>query len=383
MVLFTHYLRLKCLHIVFFVTLAVILLRLAAPYAIQKAVNYALTTTAGLSGQVGDVDIALYRGAYQVENIELYLVDGNLHQPFIKIKQLDISLLWSALLRGSIVAEMRFLQAQIYYADKTQQDEHINEDVQNEQTWITLANRLVPFAIDRIDVVEGRLVFATIDGDQTTNTVIDDINGQVTNLTNSKDHSGSLVTHMHATALIEGICPLKLSGAYDPYASLPTFNFDVEMQRLPVKKLDHLISVYAPFDLEAGEIDFAMEFAANQGDVQGYAKAGIYELSVFDWHEDVVKDGDNPFEWLFESLTDAVAGIFENAEKDLIATQVPLEGKIDNIETPIWPAVYGIIKNAFIQSLEIEVDGVVQLNSAEKVDSSLLVAKQKTNNRNA
>ncbi|ABG42638.1 hypothetical protein Patl_4139 [Paraglaciecola sp. T6c] len=345
------------------ISLAVILvaLRLVAPYAVQKGVNYAIRTTPGLSGQVGDVDIALYRGAYQVENIELNLVDGDLQKPLISIQQLDISVLWSALLRGNIVSEMTFLKPQFYYADDVQQEEKINQDVQNEQTWITLANRLVPFSIDRIDIIDGRLMFETISAKRKTLTEITDVHGQITNLTNSKQRSGSLVTHLALDAEIAGVCPLAVSGSYDPYAAKPTFNVDVEMQRLPVKHIDHLISFYSPFDLEAGQIDFAMEFASKQGDVSGYVKAGVYDLSVFDWQEDVVKDGDNPFQWLFEAATGGIAELFEGGKKDLIATRVPLEGKIDDIQTPLWPAIGAIIKNAFIKSLDIKVDKVVSL----------------------
>ncbi len=350
------------------ISLAVILvaLRLVAPYAVQKGVNYAIKTTPGLSGQVGDVGIALYRGAYQVKDIELNLVDGGLQKPLISIQQLDISVLWSALFRGSIVSEMTFLKPQFYYADDVQQKEKINQDVQDEQTWITLANRLVPFSIDRIDIIDGRLMFETISAQRKTLTEITDVHGQITNLTNSKQRSGTLVTNLVLDAEIAGVCPLAVSGSYDPYASKPTFNVDVEMQRLPVKHIDHLISFYSPFDLEAGQIDFAMEFASKQGDVSGYVKAGVYDLSVFDWQEDVVKDGDNPFQWLFEATTGGIAELFEGGTKDLIATRVPLEGKIDDIQTPLWPAIGAIIKNAFIKSLDIKVDKVVSLPASAK-----------------
>jgi len=361
--------RRKSTLMLFIILSLVLLLRLLAPYALKQGVNYAIDTTPGLSGHVGDVDIALYRGAYQIDDIELYLVDygvdGEQQKPLIKIKRLDISLLWSALLRGSIVSEMTFLQPQFYYADNAEREEHINADVQDEDTWITLANRLVPFSIDRIDIVSGNLLFATISAEQNTNTEIQRINGQITNLTNSKRHSGSLVTNMHLDALIAGSSPITLTGSYDPYAKKPTFNFDVEMQRLPVQKIDHLVSFYTPFDVEAGEIDFALEFASNQGKVEGYIKAGVYDLSVFDWQEDVIKDGDNPFQWLFEALIGGVAELFENGKKDLIATTIPLEGTIDDVEAPIWPAIVGIIKNAFVKALDIKIDNIVQHNKAQ------------------
>ena len=256
---------------------------------------------------------------------------------------------------------MTFLKPQFYYADTAGEEEEVNEDVQDEQTWITLANKLVPFSIDRIDIIDGKLMFETISNERKTHSEIQDIHGQITNLTNSKARSGSLVTNMRITAEIAGVCPLSLSGSYDPYAQKPTFNLDVEMQRLSMMHIDHLISFYSPFDVEAGQLDFAMEFAAKQGVVSGYVKAGVYDLSVFDWQEDVVQDGDNPFQWLFEAVTGGIAELFEGGNKDLVATRIPLEGNIDDIETPLWPAIGAIIRNAFIKSLDIKVDETVTL----------------------
>lgn len=331
-------------------------LRLAAPFAVEKGVNYALQQTPGLRGKIGDVDIALYRGAYQIKDIELYVIDGTLEKPLVRITRLDISILWAALFRGSVVAEMQFFQPEFYYADTSEQEEKINDDASDEQTWVSLANKLVPFAIDRIDILDGRLMLETIATEQTNLSEINKVNGYISNITNSKDHSGSLVTNMQLNGMIEGVCPLQLSGSYNPYAAKPTFNIDVEMQRLPVEHIDGLIAFYAPFDVEAGELDFAMEFIADEGKVDGYVKAGVYDLSVFRWHEDVVVDGDNPFQWLFEALSGGVAEIFEDGERDLLATEVPLEGQLDDIETPVWPAVLSIIKNAFGESLNIKVD---------------------------
>lgn len=331
-------------------------LRLGAPYAIEKGVNQALKTTPGLRGKIGDVDLALYRGAYQINDVQLFLIDGGLEKPLIKVKRLDISVLWSALFRGSVVAKMQFLEPQFYYADNSSKQQEINEDASNEETWVSLANSLVPFSIDRIDILNGTITLETIATEQTSVSEITGVNGLISNITNSKDHSGSLVTTIQIEGMIESICPLQISGSIDSYANKPTFDIDVEMQRLPVEKIDGLIAFYAPFDVEAGEVDFAMEFAADQGKVNGFVKAGIYELDVFEWHDDVQVDGDNPFQWLFEALTGGIAGLFEDDTRDVIATEIPLEGQIDDIETPLWPAIYGIIKNAFIESLDITVD---------------------------
>jgi hypothetical protein len=341
-----------------------ILLRLFAPLAVKKGINYAISTTPGISGSVGDVDIALYRGAYQVNDIALYIEDGQQQKPLIKVSQLDISVLWSALLNGAVVAELAFTHPAFYYLDTAGQDTNVNPKVKDEKTWITLVKRLAPFSIDRVDIIDGVIALATFSDERKTITEIQEVNGQITNLTNSRSFSGSLVTQMAVQGKIAGVCPLAMSGSYDPYARNPTFDFDVEMQRLPVKQIDHLISFYTPFDFEAGEVDFAMELAARQGQVQGYVEVGIYHLDVFDWQEDVVKDGDNPFEWLFEGLAGGMSEILENDKKDLLATRVPLEGKIDNIDTPLLPAIGAILKNGFIKAFDMKVDKVISFDES-------------------
>lgn len=341
-----------------------LLLRLFAPLAIKKGINYAIATTAGISGKVGDVDIALYRGAYQVHDIELYMVDGQQQKPLIKVQRVDISVLWSALFNGSLVAELAISHPEFYFIDTAGQKEKINPNIKDEQTWITLVNRLAPFSIDRVDIIDGVIALETFTGKRRTVTEIRDVQGQVTNLTNSRSFSGSLVSQMSIQAKVAGVCLLSVSGSYDPYAAKPTFDFDVEMQRLPVKQIDHLIRFYTPFDFEAGEVDFAMELAAKQGQVQGYVELGVYHLEVFDWQEDVVKDGDNPFEWLFEGLVGGLSEILENDKKDLLATRIPLEGQIDDIDTPLLPAIVAILKNGFVKAFDLKVDKIISFDES-------------------
>lgn len=348
-----------------FLLALLIILRLLAPLAIERGVNHAIATTPGISGSVGDVDIALYRGAYQVEDIELYIIQGEQSKPMIKVKRLDISILWSALFRGSVVAELAFEHPQFYIADTAGKEEKLNPDVKDEETWITLANRLAPFSIDRIDIIDGIVSLETSSEELQSLTQIEQVNGQITNLTNSQSFSGSMVSQMAIQAKVAGICPLSMSGSYDPYAAKPTFNIDVEMQRLPVKQIDSLIRFYTPFDFEAGEIDFAMEFAAKLGKVNGYVEVGIYKLDVFNWQEDVVKDGDNPFEWLFEGLAGGLSELLENDEKDLLATRIPLEGEIENIDTPLLPAIGAIFRNGFIKAFDMKVDDVISFDDPQ------------------
>lgn len=131
------------------------------------------------------------------------------------------------------------------------------------------------------------------------------------------------------------------------------------MQRLSVKDIEGLIAFYAPFDLEAGHIDGAVELAAKDGELTGYVKAGVHQLSVFSWRKDVVEDGDNPLQILFEAASDLVAEVLENDKSKLVATRVPIQGTIDNTETSVFSAVVAVLQNAFLQTFDMEIEDIV------------------------
>lgn len=74
--------------------LFLILLRAAAPYAVQYYVNQQLEQTQGITGHVGDVDLYLYRGAYAIDDVEIYAVDAtSAPKPLLAVQTLDFLLL--------------------------------------------------------------------------------------------------------------------------------------------------------------------------------------------------------------------------------------------------------------------------------------------------
>ena len=54
------------------ILLALVMMRVSAPYAIKAFANNTLEQTQGISGEIGDIDLHLYRGAYEIENIKIY-----------------------------------------------------------------------------------------------------------------------------------------------------------------------------------------------------------------------------------------------------------------------------------------------------------------------
>lgn len=351
----------------FFVVIVLLLitLRIAAPYAVQQYVNYQLKHTQGITGHIGDVDLFLYRGAYAIDDVEIYATNATTApRPLLVVKTLDFSLAWSALLKGNLVTNMAFMRPEIVIYDKNPNAAEQNQRVKDETTWIGLANDLVLFSIDTLTIEQGKLslVNATSQGENPT--FISNINARIENITNAQNLSKTLVTTLNVEGALMGEAALKLNGKLDPFSKHANFDFNAEVQRFSVKNLDTVFKVYTPFDIEAGGIDGAMELVAKDNNLNGYVKAGVQNLSVFSWREDIEKDDDGIFTAIFEGSVDLLGSILENDESKLVAARIPIEGQLDNTDVSTFQAVISVLKNAFFDAFSMKVDNVVSFENS-------------------
>ncbi|WP_334061443.1 DUF748 domain-containing protein [Alteromonas genovensis] len=344
--------------------LLLILARTGAPYAVQYYINQQINQTKGITGQVGDVDLHLYRGAYSVDDIEIYAVDEQSSpKPLLSVKTLDFSLAWSAVLNGNLVTNMVFSQPKIVVYDKDTTTPEQNQQVKDERTWIGLANNLVVFSIDTLKIIDGKISLVNQTKKGEIPTYIANINADIKNITNAQNLTKTLVTSVDVKGDLMGEATLTLVGKLDPFREQANFDFNMEVQRFSVKQIQTVFNVYTPFDIEAGGIDGAMELAAKRNEVSGYAKAGVYDLSIFSWREDVEKDDDGLFTIIFEGGADLLSAILENDESQLVAARIPIEGTLDNTDISTFQAVVSVLKNAFFDATKMQVDDIVSYES--------------------
>ncbi|WP_269517956.1 DUF748 domain-containing protein [Alteromonas sp. BMJM2] len=344
--------------------LLLVVARVGAPYAVQYYINQQIKHTKGIAGQVGDVDLQLYRGAYSVDDIEIFSVDEQSSpKPLLAINTLDFSLAWSAILKGNLVTNMMFSQPEVVIYDKDTSAPEQNERVKDEKTWIGLANNLVVFSIDRLTIIDGKVSLVNQTKKGEVPTYIANINAQINNITNAQNLAKTLVTSVEAEGDLMGEAVLSIEGKLDPFSEQANFDFNLEVQRFSVKQIQTVFNVYTPFDIEAGGIDGAMELASKNNELSGYAKAGVYDLSIFSWREDVEKDDDGLFTIIFEGGADILSSILENDESQLVAARIPIEGTLNNTDISTFQAVVSVLKNAFFEATKMKVDDVISYES--------------------
>lgn len=335
------------------ITLAIaavlLLIRASLPVAIQRYVNHQLSQSPDYDSHIGDVDLYLLRGAYRIDDIAINKVEGEIPVPLFAARSVEFSVLWSAILTGEIVSEIDFYEPVINIVD--------SENPQQQQTgeegqWFAILDDLVLLRIDRASVHNGELHLRNFDIEPPMDAYISQLNGSAFNLTNSKDLNRELVASIDVTAMVMESGQLTAQIELDPSAQRPSFDIDARIMALPLMKIDSLISTYAPFDVEGGDMDLVLELVADEGELEGYFKPLIHDLDIFEWNEDLIVDGDNPFRALWESLVGLTSELFQNQSKDQVATTIPVSGKIDSFDVGVLATIGNILENAFVRAYE-------------------------------
>lgn len=352
--------------------LLLVILRMMAPSIVKSIVNRSLDNAPGLSGSVNDVDLHIYRGAYQIEGIELRTVQGKQEYPFVSVKELDISIFWTKLLRGKVVTELVFDEPTFTFVDVKEEETKKYQAAAKESTWLGISDKLVPFDIDRLEIINGHFSFEGKSKNQNQqgaffvshlNTVISGITSPTHYKTDST-HKASPSTRgtLDGYGMIYGESKARLAGSFDPFSKKPMFDIDASVDNVKAKHLDALIKIYTPFDIEAGSFTAATELKADNGELTGYIKAGAENLDVFSWKQDIEVDGDNPLQALADAIIGGVATTLSNHETDLVATKIPIEGRLTNPETSVIESFLALLNNAFIDALDIKVDKILSFD---------------------
>ncbi|MBU3020332.1 DUF748 domain-containing protein [Aestuariibacter sp. A3R04] len=352
-------------------TLAFIfLLRLILPFAVQWYINDTLDNGRTYTGSVGDVDIMLWRGAYRVEDIFIFKRSGEIEQPFFSAKKVDISVLWSAIMDRTVVATVLVTAPSINVVDGTSTSRSQSGENEN---WLYLADQLMPLKVDQLTVQRGAVRF--LNPSAGVDVSLHHLDATAINLVNSRDLSKNLVATLNATGKTTQQGTLILTASLNPATPLPTFDINLQVSDVALVNFKSLLDTYAPFDLEAGHLEMAMELACDNGTIEGYAKPILHNVDVFSWKGDIERDDDGIVRGMTEALSGFVAELFENQEKDQIATRIPISGSLDDVNTPVLSALGGILRNAFIKAINSDLEDSVEWEDINKTEPSTQAKK--------
>lgn len=326
-----------------------ILLRILAPTAIQWYLNKRVLNDIGdYTGHVADVDLALIRGAYGIEDLVIRQKSGNANEPFIQLARADVSLSWRALLDGEISVDAHLLRPQINILDA-----HSDEQKQTGEggDWRKTLEEALPLTLNELTIEQGEVTFKNLESEPKVNLRADEISLTLTNLTNVQDKDGERVAKAQASARLFGESPFEAEAQFDPF-DYNDFAFAAEARNVYLNHINDFSKVYGNIDFASGNGDVFVEVKAENKELSGYIKPLFENVEVLSWRQDVERQEDSPLEVLWEGAVDLVESLFTNRSTEKLATQVNISGDLNSTEIDSWGAVWSLVKNAFVDALE-------------------------------
>jgi len=339
------------------IILVLIVCRLLLPVIVKNYVNGVLADIPGYYGQVKGIDISLVRGAYVIDSLYLNTLNGNSEVPFLNFEKTDISVEWKSLLKGKIVSEIVMTRPKVIYVFEDQQTDSLAEaDVED---WTKALTDLVPIDINNLEVIEGKAAFVELTADPEIDLNMNNINMTATNLRNVVRTNRELPSEVHATATSIGNGKVKLEGKMDLVKEVPDMDVSFALENATVTAFNDFTNHYAGIDFAEGNFNLYSEIAIADGFLTGYIKPLLKDSKL-------IEKEDKFFEKLWEGFVGFFKFILKNQGNNTLATKVPIEGDLNNIESKVWPTVFNLFKNAWIQSYKGVVDEEVDYEDAEK-----------------
>lgn len=339
------------------IILLLIVIRIFLPYVVLYFANERLAKVHGYYGHIDDIDIALYRGAYGVNDIYLNKVDTVTRKQtdFFKAENIDLSVEWKALLGGSIVGELVFNEPNLVFTKDKAELGDVKKDTSD---FRKVLKDFMPLKINRFEINKGSLHYA----DHTSKPKVDvsllEMYVLATNLTNTTDSKVLLPSMVTASAhAYEGSMVLNMM--LNPLETTPTFDLNCEIKNTNLVLLNDFFQAYGKVDVNRGSFGLYTEFASKNGQFSGYVKPIIKDLDVLGPED----RKDTFLQKVWEGLVGTGGVALKNQRKDQIATKVEIDGKYKDPKIHSLEAVLKILTNAFIQAINPSIDNQISITS--------------------
>jgi hypothetical protein len=332
----------------------VILARVLLPFAIQRYVNGVLSRDESYVGRVGDVDLALIRGAYQIEDVRIDKRNGDVPVPFFTSELVDLSIQWRALFDGALVGEVEFLRPKLeFVAGPSRARSQAGGGVD----WRDTVEDLFPFQINRVAVRDGEIHFRAFHTEPKVDVYLHHTELVALNLTNAEDLDEGRVATVRLDAVPMNAGRLRVRLELDPFAREPDFDFDGQVTGADLTQWNDFLRAYAGFDVERGAFSVFAELLAQGDRFDGYVKPFFRNVDVLRWEEE--KDEQGFFASAWEAIVGTTAEVFEDQPNDRVATRIPVTGTVDDPSVGFWATLGNVLRNAFLEAFVPQLEGSV------------------------
>jgi hypothetical protein len=330
--------------------------RLAMPPVVRSQVNKRLQSIPGYVGQVDDIDIHLWRGAYSLGGVSIYKQTGEVREPFVLVRHIDFSIAWRELFHGKIVSDIAVEDGNLSFVQgATEQTSQTDAD----RRWQAVIKDIFPIDITHFELTNGSVRYQDKTKTPNVDVFINKLHVVATGLRN-RPGEGDASGEFPAEITLEGetLGGGRVQGLInaDPLAAQPHFHLSANVDGVNLPDLNESLKAIANVDVGKGTFRMAAEMAGKDGGFQGYVKPFFEDLD-FRNLEDKNKGVATR---LWEKVVSGLAWLVKNKARDQVGTRIPFEGRFGDPQVGVWATVVNLFRHGFVRAFNPVVEGTVR-----------------------
>lgn len=221
--------------------------------------------------QMEDLDISIIRGAYRFEKMTGKLKGDE--KTFLSIKSVDVSIVWREFFRGRIVTDIVTDNLDFLFLKDMSKLSNPKKEAKD------VKDTLFPVSVESVDLRRAQIVFEEYPSlDETSRLKIENINGQITNVTPTEKRQ---VSAFNLSGSLQGSAATHFIGELNMFRKPLLWDVDIEMNNFDLSKLNPVLIRKLPLSFTKGKLDLYAE-AQNDGNkvIKGYIKPFITDIDV-------------------------------------------------------------------------------------------------------
>lgn len=330
-----------------------LVIRLVLPAIILSNLNKFLKDfSPHLEAHIGELDLHIIRGAYEFENIKVF-IKGSEKDPFFFADSVDVSISWRELFRGRLLTDIVGDELQFKYSKEVLKAAKAQMKDMKKEERKEVKEKVFPLKVAKIELKDSKFQYDEIRGLPLT---LSDIDATMSNVTPSEDSPISFI-NLKADAM--GSSKLKVSGTANPAKDPIEWSVGGEMMNFNLKTMNEFLRVKAPISFTKGTMDLYTEVKSENGRIEGYLKPFMKDMRMVGNE----KDFKNLKHFGIELAAAGVNAILKRNENETLATKIVFSYDNENFDWNASKAIGDTLANKFGEELKPGLENRYQLDS--------------------
>ncbi len=300
----------------------------------------------GLRGDFARVHVTLFRPGYTITRLKLITEPGgDWKTPIFYAESVHVGLDWRSLLHGQLVAAARIVEPKIDVISG-EKEEAAGPKAKRPPDLTAQLRKVTPLKVARVEIVKGELLFRDLAEPRHPELWVHHLELAAENLPTRQRLANGRPTTISARGVVGKSGEMTIFVSADPFASPLAFAGSFELTGLEVAELYDFIEPKTKLQTPRGTLDLFAKFIVKGGRLSGGVKPVLKNVDV---RPAEAGAWDRVKAWLADKVvklsSDRVPG------REAVATVVPLEGRLTDPDVQLWPAVFGVVRNAFVEGL--------------------------------